>query len=120
MIGFVFMPPPFSMRGAYGITAACMYVRPIRNTNGFHVISFERIGVLHRNFIHRYIIIKCRSSSILGKIHQLLWELWPIFKFEKFSTLRNGFRAISFERIGVSDSNFIHRYIILKCRSSSI
>ena len=27
---------------------------------------------------------------------------------------------LSFEKISVSDSNFIHRYIIIKCRSSSI
>ena len=39
-------------------------VRPVRKTFGFRAISFERIGVLNSNFIHRYIIIKCRSSSI--------------------------------------------------------
>ena len=33
---------------------------------------------------------------------------------------KNGFRAISFEFIGVLDSYFIHRYIIIKYRSSSI
>ena len=32
--------------GAYSITAAHMSVRPIRNTNGFHAISFEKIGIL--------------------------------------------------------------------------
>ena len=43
------MPPPFSMGGAYSITAVRTYVRPvrpIRNTFGFRVISLERIGVL--------------------------------------------------------------------------
>ena len=34
--------------------------------------------------------------------------------------MKNGFRAISFEYIGVLDSYFIHRYIIIKYRSSSI
>ena len=43
------MPPPFSMGGAYSITTVRTYVRPvrpIRNTNGFRAIFFERIGVL--------------------------------------------------------------------------
>ena len=60
---------------AYCITAVRTYVRPsrpvrpvppvrpVRNTNGFRAISFEKISVLDWNFIHRYIIIKCRSSS---------------------------------------------------------
>ena len=71
--------------------------------NGFLLISFERIGVLDSNLIHKYIIIKCCSGPIKGKIHLLFLELWPFFKFEKFSTLENGFRAISLERIGVLD-----------------
>ena len=85
-----FMPPPFSMGvwglgvGAYSITGVHMYVRPILSipyvTNGFHSISFEKISILDSNFIHRYIVMKCRSSSNEGKIHQLLWELWPFFK----------------------------------------
>ena len=70
------MPPPFSVagtgwgRGAYSITAVGTYVcpvrpvHPVRNTNGFCAISFEKIGILDSNFIHRYIIIKCSSSSI--------------------------------------------------------
>ena len=33
---------------------------------------------------------------------------------------KNGFRAISFENIGVLDSSFIYRYIIIKYRLSSI
>ena len=59
-------------------------VHPIHNKNGFHLISFEKVSVLDSNFIHRYIIIKCRSSLIYGKIHQLLLELWPFFNFEKW------------------------------------
>ena len=34
---------------AYSITAVCTYVRPVRpvrNINGFHAISFENIGIL--------------------------------------------------------------------------
>ena len=54
------------------------YVRPVRTKNGFVAISFENIGVLDLYFIHRYIIIKYRSSSIMDKIHQLLSELWPL------------------------------------------
>ena len=49
------MPPQFSMgggggwgggRGAFSITTVRMYVRPVRNTNGFRAMSFEKIGVL--------------------------------------------------------------------------
>ena len=45
--------------------------------NGFRAIFFEYIGVLDSYFIHRYIIIKYRSSLITDKIQQLLSELWP-------------------------------------------
>ena len=40
--------------------------------NGFCSIPFEKISVLNLYFKHRYIIIKYRSRSIKGKIHQLL------------------------------------------------
>ena len=63
----------------------CPYVRtyirtsrPVSTTNGFRAISFEDIGVLDSDFIHRYIIIKYRSSLITDKIHRLLSELWPL------------------------------------------
>ena len=82
--------------------------------NGFRSVSFKKNSVLDSNFIHKYIIIKCRSSLSLGKIHQLFWELWP------FSALKNGFRSITFKMISVLDSYFIHKYIIIKYRSSSI
>ena len=45
--------------------------------NGFRAISSEYVGVLDSYFIHRYVIIKYRSSSIMDKINQLLLELWP-------------------------------------------
>ena len=45
--------------------------------NGFRVISFEYVDVLDSYFIHRYVIIKYRSSSITDKIHRFLLELWP-------------------------------------------
>ena len=32
--------------GAYSITAVRTYIHPIRNTNGFCTISFEKIGIL--------------------------------------------------------------------------
>ena len=86
------MPPPFIMGGggAYSITLVRTYVRtyirtsrPVRTKNGFRAISFEYIGVLDSYFIHRYIIIKYRSSSITDKIHQLLSELWPLISVRK-------------------------------------
>ena len=87
------MPPPFIMGGGghiasplsvrpyvrtYIRTYIRTYVRPVRTKNGFRAISFENIGVLDSYFIHRYIIIKYRSSSIMDKIHLLLSELWPL------------------------------------------
>ena len=51
--------------------------------NGFRAKSFEYSDVLDSYFIHRYIIIKYRSSSITDKIHQLLSELWPLILVRK-------------------------------------
>ena len=71
--------------GAYSITlvrrsrTSC----PVRRKNGFQAISFEYIGVLDSYFIHRYIIIKYRSSLITDKIHRLLSELWPLISVRK-------------------------------------
>ena len=59
---------PLSVR-RYVHTYVRTYVRPVRTKNGFRAISFENIGVLDSYFIHRYIIIKYRSSSIMDKIH---------------------------------------------------
>ena len=56
---------------------------PVRTKNGFRAISFEYIGVLDLYFIHRYIIIKYRLSSITEKIHRLLSELWPLISVRK-------------------------------------
>ena len=72
------MPPPFIMGG--GHIASPMSVR---TKNSFRAISFEYIGELDSYFIHRYIIIKDRSSSITGKIHPLLSELWPLISVRK-------------------------------------
>ena len=49
----------------------------LRMKNGFLVISFEYVCVLDSYFIHSYVIIKYRSSSITDKIHRLFLELWP-------------------------------------------
>ena len=49
----------------------------LRMKNGFPAISFEYVGVLDSYFIHMYVIIKYRWSSITDKIHVLLLELWP-------------------------------------------
>ena len=115
------MPPPFLMwgRGVHivsplsvrtSVLSVCP-IRPVRNTNGFRVIYllkrlvywieilYTGIGILDWNFICRYIIIKYRSRLIWGKIHQLFWELWSFFNFEKFAALKNGFRSISFVKI---------------------
>ena len=101
--------------GGGGHIASPLSIRPyIRMKNGFRAISFENIGVLDSYFIQRYIIIKYRSSSITGKIHQLS----SVLALDLGT--KNGFRAISFEYIGEMDSYFIHMYIIIKYRSSLI
>ena len=53
--------------------------------SGFRAIPFEYIGVLDPYFIHRYIIIKYRSSSIMDKIYSLLSELWTLMSIKKVS-----------------------------------
>ena len=81
MLSGFFMPPPFIMGGAYSITLVRTYVPYVLSRtyeNGFRAISFENIRVLDSYFIHRHIIIKYRSSSIMDRIHQLLSELWPL------------------------------------------
>ena len=55
----------------------------LRMKNGFRAISFENSYVLDSYFIHRYIIIKYRSSLIMGKIHQLSSELGPLIWVRK-------------------------------------
>ena len=55
----------------------------LHKKNGFRAISFEYIGVLDSDFIHRYIMIKYRSSSIKDKIHRVLSELWPLISVRK-------------------------------------
>ena len=50
--------------GEHIVSQLSCLVSPVRNKNGFHSIAFEKISVLDSNFIHNYIIIKCRSSSI--------------------------------------------------------
>ena len=70
-----FFYAPAIYNGGGGHIASALSVR---TKNGFRAISFEYIGVLDSYFIHGYIIIKYRSSSITGKIHLLLSELWPL------------------------------------------
>ena len=111
--GILYHPCPY-------VSPVCLSLRPshpvrlILNTNGFRLISFEKISVLDSNLIHRYIIIKCRSSSIQGK------STSNYGSYCSFSTLKNVFSLISFGKVSVLDSNFIHRCIILKYKSCSI
>ena len=59
-----FMPPPFSVGGEGHIVSPLSVPQPVRPyKNGFRSLSFEKISVLDSYFMHRYIIIKCRSSS---------------------------------------------------------
>ena len=64
--------------------------------------------------MHRYIIIKCRSGLFRVKATNYFGSYGP------FSTLKNGFRSITFEKISELDSYFIHKHVIIKYRSSLI
>ena len=46
--------------------------------------------------------------------------MYYFWSYGPFSTLKNGFRSITFEKISVLDSYIIHKHIIIKYRSSSI
>ena len=56
----------------------------LRMKNGFRAISFENIGILDSYFIHWYIIIKYRSSSIMDKIHSSLFRVFAIDLHKKW------------------------------------
>ena len=58
---------------------------------------------------------KCMSIWIKGKIHQLFLEFNG-----PFSTSKNGFHSITFEKISELYLYFIHKHIIIKYRSSLI
>ena len=47
--------------------------------NDFWAISFEFIGELDSYFIHRYIIIKYKLSSITNQIHNYNQSYGPLF-----------------------------------------
>ena len=46
---------------------------------------------------------------IKSKIHLLFWELWPFFNFENWFPFH-----ITFEKISILDSYFIHKHKIIK------
>ena len=55
--------------------------------------------------MHRFIIIKCSQVQFTVKLPIILGGM-ALFNFENFSTLKNGFCSISFEKISVLDQNF--------------
>ena len=82
------------------------------------VLSFEKNAVLNSCFTHRYIITEFWSSSTIGDIYQLLWELWPFFNLNFARKMKDGFLLLSFEKITVSfmpESTLYHlkRYLFL-------
>ena len=66
------MPPPFSVSVPMYICPSVHSIHTYQVKNGFHLISFEKISISDSYFIHRYIIIKYRSTLIEGRLHQLL------------------------------------------------
>ena len=63
---FLLCPYHYQMEGVHIVSqlSICTYVLSIHNKNGFCSISFQKISVLDSDFIHGYIIIKCKASSI--------------------------------------------------------
>ena len=98
-----FKPSPFYILGhivsPLSVRTSVPSVRPVRLSVRYvtQMVSVRYIlkGLLY--FIHRYIIIKCRSSSIWVKSTNYFGSYGP------FSTLKK-----------------IHKHIIIKYRSSSI
>ena len=64
--------------------------------NGFRVISFEYIGIVDSYFIHRYIMIKYKSSLIKDKIRRLLSELCPLISVRKMVSRRYLLKTLVF------------------------
>ena len=55
----------------------------------------------------------CKYPRI-WKILSSIWQTIVILKAFLSVRNKNGFRSMSFEKISLLDSNFIHRYIIIK------
>ena len=66
----------------------------------FHSVTFEGMHWFHSDIAELYSTVKCRSSSILVIIHQILAEVWPFFNFVFVSVL-----------ILVSDQELLQGYI---------
>ena len=103
--------------GTYSINAVHTYVDTYILNIGFFSLSFEKISLLGFHFIHRYIIIKYRSRSYLGKIHLLLWKLWPLLNYI-YCLVKNGFCSLSFEKISLLDSYFILKFMMVRSSSN--
>ena len=117
------MPLPFIMGGAYSITLVRTSVRPYVHT---YVLSrtYKKWFPGDIFWIHWCIGFICHTQVYKHKI-QVKFDYGqnpPIIIRVMALDLRmkNGFRAISFEYSDVLGSYFIHRYIIIKYRSSSI
>ena len=84
--------------------------------NSFKMVSMRyllkrwRIGFKFYTQVYNYkgqVRFRVKSTNYF-------WSYGP------FSTLKNGFRSITFEKITELDSYFIYKHIIIKYRSSSI
>ena len=60
------------------------------------------------------------TGIYVGQIRFRVKSIYYFGSYGPFLTLKNGFRFITFEKISVLDSYFIHKHIIIKYRSSSI
>ena len=74
----------------------------------------KKIGVLNSYFIHRYIIIKYGQVRFRVKSTNFYESYGPFFNFIFLQNACVWVRIFLFKTIGVLDSYFIHRYIIIK------
>ena len=87
----------------------------LRMKNGFRAISFEYSNVLDFIFHTQVYGHKIQAKFDYGYNPPLIIRVMALDL-----RMKNGFPAISFEYIGVLDSYFIHRYMVIKYRSSLI
>ena len=119
MLNF-FMPLPFIMGGgAYSITLVRTYVRPVVLSRTYEKLFLGDIFLIHWyiGFIFHTQVYnnKMQVKFDYGQIPPIIIRVMALDL-----RMKNGFRAISFEYRDVLDSYFIHRYIIIKYRSSTI
>ena len=103
--------------GAYSITAVHTCVHTYVPIIGFRSLSFEKISILDSYFIHRYIIIKYRSTLNLGKIR--LFFVGVMAPLQLYCLVKKVSIHYYLKTLVYSIHILYEKYIIIKYRSSS-